>query len=260
MAFALWLLEPVLVQMLGLAIALPAALVLAACALRALRAARLRGWGRPGRPGVWLDSRTGLMAEPALGKFGEPLLQRCQRRDEPLAVLVLDFDDLADVQDLYGIQARREMLGLIGRGLRRLAGRKGLALRVTQSRFLVLLPGCTGAGALARAAAKLGVPCSFELDSDNDELVLVPQITALCATEETDSIEQMLRNAQPQPVRRPAADSACPSAPMPTPMPVAPPAAKPKFDLPDTPRLATYHAYPATFPMPLSSAAGRSRR
>ena len=257
MAFALWLLDPVLVQMLGLAIALPAALVLAACALRALRAARLRG---PAWAALWLDSRTGLMAEPALAEFGEPLLQRCQRRDEPLAVLVFDFDDLADVQDLYGIHARREMLGLIGRGLRRVAGTKGLALRVAQTRFLVLLPGCTVAGAQKRAAAKLGVPCSFELDSEEHELVLVPRVTALCATPDTDSIEHMLRSAQSQPVRRPSAESANPSAQMPVATPMAHPAAKLKFDLPDHPRLATYHAYPATFPMPLPSGAGRSGR
>lgn len=258
---ALWLHDPAVAQLVLLAAALPAILVLAYGVLRILAASEPRGWRWPGRYRQWRDTRSGLLAGPALAELGDRLLKRSQRRGEPLAVLVFDFDDRDQVKDLYSVRARHQMLDLIGRKLRRLAGRKGLALRPTPGRFVVLLPGCTRALALELATDKFGVPCSFELDSAEDELVLLPRVTALCATDETESVERLLRDVQAQRVPRPGVGRPPPNTSFSSgalQLPEARPVAKPQFDLPDAAGLSKYSAFPSTFPMPLASATARN--
>lgn len=255
---AMWLHDPAVAQMVLLAAGLPTILGLAYGALRILVASARCGWRWPGLHRQRIDPRTGLLTGPALTELAQPLLERSQRRGEPFGVLVFDFDDRDEVKDLYSVRARHQIQGLIGRGLRNLAGSKGLALRMSPSRFIVLLPNCTRALALELAAAKLGVPCSFELDSATDELVLVPRVTALCATHETDSIAELLRDVQAQRVHRPStsrppANTSTSSAPLQ--LPELRPVAKPKFDLPDSARLPAYSAFPSTFPMPLAAKA-----
>lgn len=239
---ALWILGPTLPLLAAVLAATPATLAVFH-GVRLLQ--RFRGPTAGSSGGKSLDPRTGLPAGQAVTELGAPLLDRSRRNGEPLTVLVFDFADLADVEAIYGEQSRQRMLGIIGRRLRRLAGRDGLALRATKSRFLVLLPGRDRAHAMDHVAAHLGRHCSFEMESGEvQELLLVPRVTNLCATANSGAVERLLGIAQAEPERPVKIDP-------PRPRPVAPaaPAAKFEFDLPDGDM--AYQPQPSTFPMPL---------
>lgn len=200
----------------------------------------------------WQDSRTGLLNQEALAELGEPLLHRASLRGEALSLLLFEFEDLAELEVLYGARARRDMLEIIGRRLRRLAGRRGLALRLARSSFCVMLPGATREAALKHVTSKLGNPCSFELESERDELVLLPRLSVVCATEHTDSVDLLLQQCRWGSQRRtvsafrPAAKGPVPASTAVQPRPL------PAFDLPDpSPAAGTWQPCPATIPVPL---------
>ena len=139
-----------------------------------------------------LDSRTGLQQPSALATWGDSLLRKTQGRSEPLSLLLFDFHDLLEVDELYGTLVRRRLLSVIGARLRRLAGRKGLAVRLDATRFVVLLPGMGRDTAMDRIASRLGKPCSFELEGSHDEVMVLPSLSVVSTTTSTDSVAQLL--------------------------------------------------------------------
>lgn len=246
----LWVLKPEL----GLRALLPVGVTAAAWALHSLLAHRLRMRRAPGAGRKdWLDSRTGLLGEPALAELGEPLLQESQSRGKPMSLLMFEFEDLAEVDALYGARTRRDMLGLVGRQLRRLAGAKGLALRIEKNRFVVLLPGLSRDRAMEAVAEKIGLPCSFELESAQHELVLVPRLSVVSTTADTESLAQLLQQClQERTARRISTYRAEAAAPVVAVTPVAPGVAPAKrsFNLPDAPHAPTsWQTYTATIPV-----------
>lgn len=200
----------------------------------------------------WQDSRTGLLNQDALAELGEPLLHEASLRGEALSLLLFEFDDLAELDALYGARARRDMLEVIGRRLRRLAGRRGLALRLARSSFCVMLPGATREAALKHVTSKLGKPCSFELESERDELVLLPRLSVACATEHTDSVDQLLQQCRWGNQRRTVSTFRPPVAGPASASTAVQARTLSGFDLPDPPHAAgTWQPYPATVPVPL---------
>lgn len=143
-----------------------------------------------------LDSRTGLLQPSALSEWGDPLLRKAQARSEPLSLLLFDFQDLVDVEALYGTATRRRLLSVIGARLRRLAGGKGLAVRLDATRFVVLLPGRCRDRAVDRVVSRLGKPCSFELDDAHEEVVVIPSLSIVCTTAGTGSVAQLLEQCR----------------------------------------------------------------
>jgi len=103
-------------------------------------------------------------------------LQRGSRRDA--AVLLFDFEDLAELSQLYGDRAGRDAVRQVSQELQRVAGEQGLAARTGASQFTLLLPDCSRQQAVARAVRELGTPCRIELDLDGGEAVLVPDVLA----------------------------------------------------------------------------------
>ena len=103
-------------------------------------------------------------------------LQRASRGDA--AVLLFDFEDLAELSELYGDGARRDAVQQVAQGLGRIAGEQGLAARTGATQFTLLLPGCNRQQAIERALRELGRPCRIELDLDGGEAVLVPDVLA----------------------------------------------------------------------------------
>lgn len=103
-------------------------------------------------------------------------LQRGPRRDA--AVLLFDFEDLAELSELYGDGARRDAVRQVAQELQRVAGEQGLAARTGASQFTLLIPDCSREEAIARAVRELGTPCRVELDLDGGEAVLVPDVLA----------------------------------------------------------------------------------
>ena len=159
-------------------------------------------WPRRGSPWLaappddGLDSRTGLLQEHALFEMGEPLLHKTRQRGEPFSLLLFDFRDLFEVETLYGAATRRQLLSVIGRKLRRLAGGRGLAVRLDKTRFAVLLPGMGRDKAMEAVWARIGKPCVIELEGAQEELVIVPSLVVVDATADTGSIAELLEQCR----------------------------------------------------------------
>lgn len=172
--------------------------LLARCAAALYRLAFLELRPGPAAPSAddALDSRTGLLPSSALAEWGDLLLRKTQARSEPLCLLLFDFQDLVEVEELYGTATRRRLLSVIGARLRRLAGRKGLAVRLDATRFVVLLPGLCRDQAVDRVLSRLGKPCSFELDDAHDEVVVIPSLSIVCTTASTGSVAQLLEQCR----------------------------------------------------------------
>ena len=118
--------------------------------------------------------RTDLLDHEGLLAAGNRLLARAP--DSSASLVVFDFEDLAELREVYGRRARRRAAQQVADDLRLVAGAQGLVARTGRAQFTLLLPDCHRQQALDRATRVLGSPCRVELDLDGGEAVLVPDL------------------------------------------------------------------------------------
>src|SRR3954469_11660097 len=107
------------------------------------------------------DPLTGLRNHRAFHEDVARELQRAGRSGVPLALVLLDVDDLKAVNDTHGHQAGDERLQALARAIRATARGADLAYRVGGDEFAVILPDARSWGALEfaqrlRAATQAG--------------------------------------------------------------------------------------------------------
>ncbi len=118
------------------------------------------------------DSLTGLADRTAFAKRSVELISMARRFDEPLALVVLDLDDVATLRDERGADVADRALALFASCVQAQMRLGDLAGRLGGEQFGVLMARCLPAGpqaldqrlraALAeRAPAELGLPLSF---------------------------------------------------------------------------------------------------
>jgi GGDEF domain-containing protein len=129
-------------------------------------------------PEAWcmgrVDQSTGLYNRAGLLAYGGAMQDKARRERKPLAIAVFDFEDLLEVREIYGATIYQQVLDHVVVKLRTLAGPRGLCARTGKAQFTVLLQGCGRDRVLRAVQRVLGSPTRIELDTGEDEIVLVP--------------------------------------------------------------------------------------
>jgi diguanylate cyclase (GGDEF)-like protein len=119
------------------------------------------------------DTLTGVFNRHGLKKALAREIERCERYSSALAVLVIDLDGFAAINDHHGRQARDRILKGLGNVLDGLTRRTDVIARLENDEFCLLLPGLGNAEAVQAAkrfqrevatwsnAAMHGVPISL---------------------------------------------------------------------------------------------------
>lgn len=132
-----------------------------------------RWWARLSSPWNGLATRRVLDRRNFIAA-GEPLVARRS------GVLVLfGFEDLPELRKLYGPEVHARAVRHVASTLRRLAAPRGaLVARTGPGQFALVWPAADRDLALGLLRSELGLPCRFELDADDGEVVLVPDVMA----------------------------------------------------------------------------------
>lgn len=135
----------------------------------------------------WLGARAGDAAPPAgaepcraisrkrLLAIGDQMLQRCRAKQRPFSLALVQVPDLAEVQQLFGRHVAEAVMGRLAAKLQGIAGARGLSARTGGPQFALLLPCVDAEQALDALQAAFGRAGSLEHDSEQHELVLLPQ-------------------------------------------------------------------------------------
>lgn len=97
------------------------------------------------------DGLTGLLNRQTIFERLEQALQRCQRYQEPLAVMMLDVDFFKQINDTYGHETGDQVLQRVAATIRESIRAVDIGGRYGGEEFFILLPNIDQQGALAAA-------------------------------------------------------------------------------------------------------------
>jgi diguanylate cyclase (GGDEF)-like protein len=98
---------------------------------------------------AWRDELTGLLNRRRFAELAQRELQLARRSNQPLALAMVDIDDFKFVNDRHGHAAGDEVLRAVSRAAASALRATDLSARWGGEEFALLLPGTTGAAALA---------------------------------------------------------------------------------------------------------------
>jgi len=124
-------------------------------------------------------------------KAGEKLLARARSENQPLTMAVFDLDDLPEMESVFGAIVTREVVAQVALRLQGIAGSRGLVIRTDATVFTVLMPGFGRDRAQHAIERTMGKPCCIELDADDHEIVLVPEVKVHSFRADSPSMEQV---------------------------------------------------------------------
>lgn len=229
-----------------------------------------RGWSPLRRLGAWLGLSSGAAARPARSqrvtaidacaafRRGDEFLHRARRDRVPVTVLVLELHDLPELECVFGGQTARKAIDHTMAGLQRVAGAQGMVLRTDPTLFTVLLPDSDREDTLDLLRTAFGQSCSLELETDGEDLVLVPEFAMrILCTETLPLVDvhhglcceiQQARTREQQRQDYLQRERESHSRPMSLPAPPEPPSdRKPRR----APQAEPYPPVPMTIPVPL---------
>lgn len=109
----------------------------------------------PTRDITALDNLTQLPTRVYFESRLASVARACTAKNQRMAMFFIDLDGFKPVNDTFGHQYGDQVLVQVGKRLRQLSGRKGLAARVGGDEFLLLLSGAGDEAAIAQAAKRL---------------------------------------------------------------------------------------------------------
>jgi len=107
---------------------------------------------------------------------GEQMLRAACANADPLTLAVLQLHDLPEVELVFGRAVAEQVIDSVMTELGRTAGRKGFVSRSEPDTFALLMPGLGVEATAAALAARFGQPCVIELEVDQGEILLVPDL------------------------------------------------------------------------------------
>jgi GGDEF domain-containing protein len=132
-----------------------------------------------------------LSDKSALFALGERRLHEARRASRPLALAVFEFSDLKEVRAIYGSHVKRAVTAQVVARMAAAAGSRGVVARTAPTEFTLLLPGSDRHKARQAIRRAMGDPVRIEIESDDHEIVLVPEFQIECAGADIESIEEL---------------------------------------------------------------------
>ena len=134
-----------------------------------------------------------LSDKSALFTLGDQLLREARRSGRELSLTVFEFSDLKEVRSIYGSRVKRQLMAQVATKMAAAAGSRGVVARTAANEFALLLPGADRHKAAQIIGRAMGNPVRIEIESDNHEIVLVPEFQIECPGPEFDCIEALYR-------------------------------------------------------------------
>jgi diguanylate cyclase (GGDEF)-like protein len=122
------------------------------------------------------DNLTGLLNRESLLRLLFPETDRVQRFGNPLALLLLDLDRFAGVNNDYGYEAGDRILQELANRLRRYLRSYDLIGRCGEDEFLIALPGCNSSQALHLASRIRTILLRRPFDAGRDMVTITTSI------------------------------------------------------------------------------------
>jgi diguanylate cyclase (GGDEF)-like protein len=138
------------------------------------------------------DRHTGLFNRGGLMDAANKMLAKARAEARPLSILVIEFNDLREVHEIYGSSVGRKLVAKVVNRLTALAGSHGLVGRTGSAQFTIVLP-MPREKALLAVQRVLGSPARIEFEAGDSEIVLVPEMMLDCTDAETESMAALWR-------------------------------------------------------------------
>lgn len=135
-----------------------------------------------------------LSDKSAFFALGDQCLAEARRAGRPISLALFEFSDLKEVGSIYGSRVKRELMAQVAVRMTAAAGSRGAVARTAANEFALLLPGADrhkGAQIISRA---MGNPVRIEIESDDHEIVMVPEYQIECAGPRFDCMESLYRD------------------------------------------------------------------
>jgi len=127
----------------------------------------------------------------ALFALGDQCLRDTRRDGRSLSLAVFEFSDLKEVRGIYGSRVKRAVMAQAVARMVAAAGSRGVVARTAPTEFTLLLPGSDRHKACQAILRAMGDPVRIEIESDDHEIVLVPEFQIECAGSDIGSIEEL---------------------------------------------------------------------
>ena len=134
-----------------------------------------------------------LSDRAALFTVGDKQLLEARRTGRPLSLALFEFSDLKEVRSIYGGRVKREVVAQVAARMAAAAGSRGVVARTAAYEFTLLLPGADRNRAAQAISRAMGDPVRIEIESDDHEIVLVPEFQIECAGADMASVEALYR-------------------------------------------------------------------
>ncbi|HSV48299.1 MAG TPA: GGDEF domain-containing protein [Ramlibacter sp.] len=137
------------------------------------------------------DRSTRLYNMSGLLHHGDALAEACQRRKQPMTLVLLDCPDLLKVDQEHGRSVARKAIGAWVRSVQRIAGERGLAARTGPTEFAVLMPWQARDKVLRGMERELGEEPSLDLVLGSAEITLTPAFRIGMLDEKVSTVEDL---------------------------------------------------------------------
>ena len=134
-----------------------------------------------------------LSDKAALFTLGDQLLREARRSGRAISLALFEFSDLKEVRSIYGSRVKRELMAQVAAKMAAAAGSRGVVARTADNEFALLLPGADRNKAAQIIGRAMGHPVRIEIESDDHEIVLVPEFQIECAGVDFDCVEALYR-------------------------------------------------------------------
>lgn len=122
---------------------------------------------------------------------GDELMRRYRASGLPVTVLVFELHDLPELECVFGAAAARSAMARAAAKWQRIAGASGLVLRPSPTALAVLLPDRQREETLDLMRLGFGQPCSLEIETGGEEIVLIPEYAMRVVRTENDTLAQV---------------------------------------------------------------------
>jgi hypothetical protein len=132
----------------------------------------------------------------ALKEFGDAFLRRGAAGGDALGMVVFAQPDLGELLEIFGVGAARGLVSGLEEKLADLAGSRGLALRTDKDLWVVLLPCRSPEHTLAAIRDAFDGTYAVPVDTDDEDIVLVPDFVVRTLAGSDVSVAQAYEEAR----------------------------------------------------------------
>ncbi|MGL4439312.1 MAG: sensor domain-containing protein, partial [Bosea sp. (in: a-proteobacteria)] len=143
---------------------------------------------------AYFDPLTGLANRALFRREIDEVLERAQRSNRPVALLLLDLDRFKEVNDSLGHAAGDELLGKVGRIINRIIGHDCFLARLGGDEFAVIVPDASQRGHVEKMAVDIIDALNRPFNLERGEVHIGTSIGIVMAPRDGSDSEELMRH------------------------------------------------------------------